>query len=121
MKSTDLMNRAKALEEKRFLELFQLVVENSEILKSIRPPKRKLWLSHVIERIYLDQDGKCAICNSKLEYGMHEVDHIIPHSYGGGNERANLQLACMSCNRSKRNSVDPVDLLEYLEDVYMNI
>jgi 5-methylcytosine-specific restriction endonuclease McrA len=49
-----------------------------------------------------------------------DVDHKIPFCYGGGHERTNLQLAHPSCNRSRRSSVDPRDLLRYLEDRYMN-
>jgi CRISPR/Cas system Type II protein with McrA/HNH and RuvC-like nuclease domain len=121
MKSTDLLNRAKSLESKSFYNLFALVVENSEILKTISTPKRKAWISDVIEEIYHKQNGCCAICGKELEYGSHEVDHVIPHSYGGGNERGNLQLTCITCNRSKRNNVDPHELLKYLEDKAMNL
>lgn len=31
------------------------------------------------------------------------VDHVIPKSAGGGDDRANLQVLCRSCNSSKRN------------------
>jgi 5-methylcytosine-specific restriction endonuclease McrA len=50
-----------------------------------------------------------------------EVDHIIPISYGGDNERSNLRLVNRGPNRSRGNrGTDPVDLLRYLEDMYMN-
>lgn len=121
MRSKEIKDMAKRLEQESFYRLFETVVEASEILKSIATSKRKMWISHVIEDLYDQQQGKCAICGLDLDYGSHEVDHIIPHSFGGGNERANLQLACRNCNRSKRNTVDPNSLLEYLEGRAMNL
>jgi 5-methylcytosine-specific restriction endonuclease McrA len=49
------------------------------------------------------------------------VDHVIPFSWGGGNERANIQVVHSVCNRQKGRKVDPIDLLIYLEDRYMNL
>ncbi len=121
MRSKELKDRAQLLRDQSFYDLFELMVENSQILKEITPTKRRPWLSHVVEEIYDNQGGKCAICGCDLEYGRHEVDHIIPHCYGGGNERSNLQLACLKCNREKRNLADPTDLLNYLEDRVMNL
>lgn len=121
MKSDDLKNRAKNLETESFYSLLEAVIDLSDTLGSVSPPKRKAWISHIVEEIHNKQGGKCAICGRKLEYGSHEVDHVIPHSFGGGNEKGNLQLACRSCNRSKRNSVDPGALLDYLEDKAANL
>jgi HNH endonuclease len=39
-----------------------------------------------------------------------EVKHILPRSYGGGDQLENLALACRSCNLYKsdcRNALDP--------------
>jgi len=38
-----------------------------------------------------------------------EVEHIIPSSLGGGDEDANLALACRSCNVLKSASVTGID------------
>jgi 5-methylcytosine-specific restriction endonuclease McrA len=118
--SKDLKLRAKSLESKSFYNLFQDLVECSDILKKIKSPKRHLWLTEVIQEIYEAQDGKCAVCNEPIELSSYEVDHKIPFCYGGGHERGNLQLTCVKCNRSKGKSVDSQDLLRYLEDRYMN-
>jgi CRISPR/Cas system Type II protein with McrA/HNH and RuvC-like nuclease domain len=119
--TTELKHRAKSLEDNSFYDLFQTLVECSDILKKIRSTKkRRLWIDKVIREIYDTQDGKCAICGESIELGSYEVDHIVPFCYGGGNERANIQLACLKCNRSKGKSVEPHDLLRYLEDRYMN-
>ncbi len=118
--SIDLVKRAKSLEKTSFYQFFDTLVECSEVLKQIRPVRRHPWLVEVIKEIYNDQDGKCALCGEPLELGAHEVDHIIPFCYGGGSERGNIQITCMSCNRKKRHSVEPQYLLRYLEDRYMN-
>ncbi|MFZ4702303.1 MAG: HNH endonuclease [Candidatus Methylumidiphilus sp.] len=118
--SDDLKKRAHTLEQKSFYELFDILVECSDHLKQIKPVKRRPWLVDVIREIYNDQNGKCAICGEPLEFGSHEVDHVIPFCYGGGNERGNLQITCLSCNRKKRSSVEPQALLHYLEDRFMN-
>lgn len=117
----DIRKRARALEQQSFTELWTLVVETSSVLCEIDPPRRKAWLVEVIQEMKVVQGGLCALCNRPFGEEVVEVDHVIPFCYGGGNERANIQIAHRSCNRSKRNSVDPHDLLRYLEDRYMNL
>jgi len=117
----DLMQRARAIERRSFNELWTLVVETASVLTEIDPPRRRAWLASVVERMVEEQDGFCGLCGLSLSNDAVEVDHIIPFCYGGGNERDNLQVTHMRCNREKRNSVDPVDLLRYLEDRYMNL
>jgi len=111
---------SEVIRDATFREFWVEVVECSELVKQIRTPKRRLWLAEVIREIYKTQDGKCALSGEPLEPNF-EVDHIIPHSYGGGNERNNLRLVNRGPNRSRGNrGTDPGDLLRYLEDVYMN-
>lgn len=112
-------DRAVIQQNHTFSQLFATLVECSDILKAISPAKRRPWLVHVLDEIYQRQNGRCACCAIKLE--SHEVDHIVPFAYGGGNERANLQLLCRPCNRSKGASVEPSILLRYLEDRVMNL
>lgn len=50
------------------------------------------------------QRDKCACCRVPLR-GRGEVDHIIALSNGGSNDRRNLQLLCVTCNRSKATRV----------------
>ena len=115
----DLSRRAAALERGSYNELWVLVAETS-VLCGLDPPKRRPWLVSVIDEMYIEQDGRCALCSDDLRRTDMEVDHIIPFCYGGRNERTNIQLAHGVCNRTKRAQVDPRDLLRYLESRYMN-
>lgn len=55
-------------------------------------------------REIFDRDnGHCKHCNIELHYKPYgfEIDHIVPISLGGPDTRANVLLACRSCNRKK--------------------
>jgi 5-methylcytosine-specific restriction endonuclease McrA len=43
---------------------------------------------------------RCAYCRTKLGTA-HHVDHIQPLARGGSNDRRNLQMLCVPCNRHK--------------------
>ena len=51
--------------------------------------------------IFQEQNGSCLYCGTAMVYGAMEIDHIVPVSCGGGNQRLNLAGACRSCNSSK--------------------
>lgn len=53
-----------------------------------------------VKRILMRQGKRCAYCKSSLQTDYH-VDHITPLSKGGGNNPANLQCLCPSCNLHK--------------------
>jgi hypothetical protein len=97
------------------------VSECSDILNEIDPNRRRLWLAGLIQDLHRKQGGLCGLCGESVELGAHHVDHVIPFSYGGGNEPANLQIAHPDCNRTKRTEVNPWDLLRYLEGRYLNL
>lgn len=65
-----------------------------------------------IQRIYRAQNGRCAICKTKLDQ-KYDVDHIKPLKLGGSNWPANLQILCKTCNCSK-NAKDPIDHMQSL-------
>lgn len=113
--------RTSKLKKKTAQEFWEIVLECSSILKEIHPTKRKLWLSDVINEMFHSQNGLCALCSTQLEVNSIQVDHIIPFTYGGGNEHNNLQLAHGECNNHKRDKVNTLELLKYLESRYMNL
>ncbi|CAM4206018.1 HNH endonuclease [Vibrio neonatus] len=121
MSLKELRQKAEKQELQAFYELMEVALECSEVVKGLSPTKRRAWLTEVLEEMLVIQASKCALCKTDIEFGSFEVDHIIPHSRGGGNERTNLQLLCKLCNRKKGSSVAPQDLLRYLESRYMNL
>jgi len=53
------------------------------------------------------QKNRCVYCRVKL--GRHgHLDHIIPLSRGGSNERRNLQWLCAECN-IRKGAKDPIE------------
>lgn len=61
-----------------------------------------------IERL---QRNRCAYCKCDLRKLKRHIDHIVPISRGGTNDRANLQLLCEFCNLSK-HARDPIDFAQ---------
>jgi hypothetical protein len=73
------------------------------IRSAYRARKRQAMGSHTAQDIiglHQKQKGRCAVCLTNLAVSYH-VDHIIPLRRGGGNDKSNLQLLCVSCNCSK--------------------
>ena len=52
-------------------------------------------------RLYGEQEGVCAGCDTHFPFRVMEVDHILPRAKGGTDHPDNLQLLCSGCNRSK--------------------
>ena len=63
--------------------------------KWIRPEKR--------QAIYVRDGLACVYCGATIENGRLALDHVIPHSDGGGNGAENLVTACGRCNSSRGN------------------
>lgn len=74
-------------------------------VKSVYPPcfengqKSRRHIPNQVRRDVLSS-GPCVRCGT---FEVLTVDHILPVSHGGGDERSNLQPMCFSCNVSKGN------------------
>jgi len=68
--------------------------------------------------IYLRDGLACAYCGAAVEDGaILSLDHITPHSHGGGNGAENLVTCCSRCNSSRGNrpvATFAVAVAEYL-------
>ena len=52
--------------------------------------------------IYLRDGLSCCYCGASVEDGATlSLDHVKPHSKGGGNEATNLVTCCKRCNSSR--------------------
>ena len=52
-------------------------------------------------RLYGEQEGVCAGCDTHFPFRVMDVDHMLPRVKGGTDHPDNLQLLCSGCNRSK--------------------
>jgi 5-methylcytosine-specific restriction endonuclease McrA len=51
-------------------------------------------------KVAYEQRYACAVCAELLPPDW-QLDHIVPLSRGGGNERANVQALCVACHADK--------------------
>jgi len=51
--------------------------------------------------LFLKQEGKCAVCGSRLERGKVRDEHLHALNLGGGNELTNRALWCLDCTKPK--------------------
>lgn len=55
----------------------------------------------IVQRLMIQQDGKCTCCGADLSQTGHHLDHIVPIKLGGLNNDYNVQLLTPTCNRRK--------------------
>lgn len=67
-----------------------------------------------IRKVVLKEETHCHICLGEVDKGLKfpepysgTVDHIVPSSQGGTDDRSNLRLAHNLCNQ--RRSTKPID------------
>lgn len=58
-------------------------------------------MSPRLQKLYIQFNGICALCNKPVAKRDASVDHIRPKSFGGTNDPSNIQLAHKLCNRQK--------------------
>jgi len=54
----------------------------------------------IIEEIIDEYGGICPYCNEQIAEG--QIDHVVPISKGGTNQRDNIVYVCSGCNQEKR-------------------
>lgn len=55
-------------------------------------------------RYIFDRDkGRCHLCRRSVKFSEATMDHIVPLVRGGAHTKANVALACRSCNCAKRD------------------
>jgi 5-methylcytosine-specific restriction endonuclease McrA len=59
------------------------------------------------------QGHRCIYCRADLKKTKRHLDHIVPLSRGGSNDRTNLQYTCGPCNLRKA-ARDPIDFAREL-------
>ena len=52
-------------------------------------------------RLYGEQEGVCAGCQTHFPFRVMQVDHRIPQAKGGADDYGNLQMLCSGCNLRK--------------------
>jgi hypothetical protein len=72
-----------------------------------------MGISKQLRNEILSKSDFCTYCRRTETDGIFDwhIDHIVPKSKGGTDERENLCKACMQCNLSK-GSKDPVEFFE---------
>ena len=66
----------------------------------------------------IEKEIVCPYCKKVIPLFDISVDHILPKSRGGTNDKENLQYVDMSCNYMKGNLLDSEfkDLMNFLSD-----
>jgi CRISPR/Cas system Type II protein with McrA/HNH and RuvC-like nuclease domain len=117
------LNEIQAQQERN---IWQKVAAAGSILSEIDPQDRKALHREIRLELLLRQGRKCALCPKFLDEEREiEEDHIVPISYGGGNDNKNIRLVCRDCNRKRGNELEGyVDLefmIQYIEDRLRNL
>jgi 5-methylcytosine-specific restriction endonuclease McrA len=88
--------KGKIRREKTFFERRSL---NTEGMRNVGSAKM-LW------SIWKEQRGRCALTGVRLTRHNCEIDHIVPRSKGGSNDRSNIRWLLYDVNQAKRNLMD---------------
>ena len=98
----DISAKAAELVRQRINDLTRKIIHRTDIPK--RTDLGKLPPYNCKEnrvKLYGEQEGDCAGCDTHFEARNLEVDHIIARNKGGTDHLENLQLLCSNCNRIK--------------------
>ncbi len=70
-------------------------------IRSIVNDNKRISLTSKQRLEFYENNNACAKCNTELEYGEIEIDHIVALANGGNNNIKNLQTLCKSCHKEK--------------------
>lgn len=69
-----------------------------------------------VERLGAEDGWSCWLCDSSIDPALYwpdpragSVDHVVPVTRGGTDERSNLRLAHLHCNTARRDKPGPSD------------
>ncbi|MEL7452433.1 MAG: HNH endonuclease signature motif containing protein [Pseudomonadota bacterium] len=65
------------------------------------PEKRKPLTKWEFATLFLEQQGKCAVCGARLERGKTRDEHVVALESLGSNDLENRQLWCLPCTKPK--------------------
>ena len=68
---------------------------------NVAPIKRIPLTKWQFATLFLEQGGKCASCDCKLQKSKTRDEHIVSLFGGGSNEMSNRALWCVSCTKPK--------------------
>jgi len=79
--------------------------------KNRKSPLKKSWMRSLAAK----QNGLCFYCGCtpQAKRGLFPtMDHFIPHSKGGSDEKSNLVFACQGCDSRKGDRMPTAEELE---------
>ncbi|HEY7299906.1 MAG TPA: HNH endonuclease signature motif containing protein [Xanthobacteraceae bacterium] len=122
-----LLRGIQSVHEELDQEIWSKAKECGSILADIDPQYRKPLMRHIRLELLMEQGRRCAVpeCRTMLSETSIEEDHLVPISYGGGNERRNIRLLCRHCNRQRGNDLEghvhQVQMIQCIEDRLRNL
>jgi 5-methylcytosine-specific restriction endonuclease McrA len=85
------------------------------LLKKANTANRRFFIKDslvaILQQVYEENIAKygtltCYLCLKPILFGNDQLEHKIPLSRGGSNERSNLDVACQKCNYKKHNKTE---------------
>lgn len=79
---------------------------------STAPRVRSRYLVNRIARVANIRGWRCCYCGIPLTGATATIEHIVAQADGGGNDLANLELNCQTCN-NERSRLPPDLYIEW--------
>lgn len=79
--------------------------------------KNKRTKSDRRKTIWKKANGLCAHCGKATGATQQTIDHVIPKSFGGGDDQRNLMPLCKDCNqRRMTGKIEPLEYYAYASE-----